>query len=159
MAAPSVVLLPLTRAAVFRLVLWSALDGFFVGVVIVEVALLASGASAQTGQILRLIGPLGLLVGGVIARIRAPAMGILADRDGIELHGFWRTRSFAWSTISAIGWMAPGRRFTVRMASGALKAGPGKLPRRVSAELAGIAREHGVEVVADRSLAASVPAR
>jgi hypothetical protein len=155
--APPVVI-PLKRRAVFRLVLWSALDGLFVGFVLAAAITLLTGASVETGVLLRLFAPAGMLVGGLAARVRAPAMGIIVDDDGIELHGFWRTRRVGWTTITAIGWAAPGHRFAVRTTDGRVKAGAGRLPRRIPPELARAAAAHGVEVVAQPALA-SAPQR
>src|SRR4051794_28780703 len=93
------VLLPLDRRGTFRLVLWAALDGMCVGVLVAAFAILLLGASAEAGVVIRLVGPLGLLVGGVTARIRAPALGVIADDVGVELHGFFRTRRYPWADI------------------------------------------------------------
>jgi hypothetical protein len=153
--APSLALLPLTRAQTFRLVLWSAVYGMFVGIVGAAITTYALGASAEVGVVIRLLGPLGLLIGGLAGRVRAPAMGILADAAGVELHGFWRTRRLPWSKVAAIGWSAPGRRFAVRTTTGAVKRGTGRMPRRVPADLARVAQEHGVEVVAASALTAA----
>ena len=152
MPTASPVLIPLARRAVFRLVLWSALYGLFVGFVLSAAVTLLTGASVETAVVLRLAAPAGMLVGGLAARTRAPAMGILVDDEGIELHGFWRTRRLAWSTINAVGWMAPGHRFAVRTTDGSIKAGAGRLPRRIPTELARAAAEHDVAIVTRTAL-------
>ena len=159
MPATPPLVIPLKRPAVFRLVLWSALYGLFVGILLAAALTLLTGASVEIGVLLRLAGPAGTLVGGLAARVRAPAMGILVDDDGIELHGFWRTRRLAWSTISAIGWISPGHRFAVRTTDGNVRAGAGRLPRRIPSELAHAASARGVEIVARPALADAPDAR
>lgn len=159
MPAPPTVVMPLKRPAVFRLVLWSTLYGLFVGILVAAALMLITGASAETGVLLRLAGPAGALVGGLAARVRAPAMGILVDDDGIELHGFWRTRRLAWTEVAAIGWISPGHRFAVRTAAGGVRAGAGRFPRRIPQELARAAAARGVEIVVRPALARAADVR
>ncbi len=146
------VLLPLDRRATFRLVLWGALDGMAVGVVLFAIVTVLTGAQVEAAVVIRLLGPLGLLVGGVAARIRAPAMGVIADDDGVELHGYIRTRRHPWADIAAVGWAAPRRRVAIQLHDSSVKAGPSRLPRRVPGMLGRLAGRHGSLLILDRTL-------
>ncbi|MEO7556164.1 MAG: PH domain-containing protein [Acidimicrobiales bacterium] len=154
MPSPPIVL-PLTRSETLLRALWAAGYGFATGIFLGLAVSIAAGGSPEGYALLRLVGPLGMLAGAVLFKVRAPAMGVIIDDDGVELHGFIRTRRVPWARIAGLGWSKPGRRFAVRLVNGATRSGETRLPRRVPVELQRIASVHDVPILTDRNLRAA----
>lgn len=154
MPSPPIVL-PLTRTETVLRALWAAGYGFAVGIIVGGALSIAAGGSPEGYALLRLAGPLGMLAGAVLFKVRSPAMGVIVDDEGVELHGFIRTRRVPWTRIAALGWSKPGRRFAVRQVNGATRSGETRLPRRLPSELQRIATIHDVPILTDRNLRAA----